>query len=292
MKKALLVLLVSFTIANFSNNKAINMDKDNEIEHNAKRNYNYLYYNNSDNYTVKNQDDIRMSIYNGLNEGKSTITLYCAYDNNDDCLNDFYKVYKNKSLMSSINNYVSPYNKYASTRYHININNGEVKISLDIDKKYTQEEIDEIDETVDNYLNQLSLDDMSDVEKIKWAHDFIINKNTYDEEALKVGTGDAYSAYGAIIGNKAICRGYAEAMAIFLDKFNIPNIMISSGTHVWNLVNVDGKWLHLDTTWDDPILTSGKETKRYDYYLISTEQLNYLDNSYNHSFNSNYYKEA
>ncbi len=297
------MLLVSLSIINFGNietNKiytlANNIDNNypinNEIVDSTKRNYNYINYKNNTNYNIKNKDDIKNAIYNGLNDGKNTITLYCKYRDNDECLNDFYSIYKNKSLMSSINNYVNPYNMYSSIRYRININNGHIKINLDITKKYTEEEIKEINKTIDNYLNNLNINEMTDSEKIKWAHDFIVDRNKYDEEAIQIGSGSAYNAYGAIVNNKAICRGYAEAMAIILDKLNIPNIMISSGIHIWNLVNLDGSWLHLDTTWDDPIYTSGKEAKIYDYYLITTEELAKLDNSNSHTFNSNYYIET
>lgn len=326
MKKGLLILLICFLISNYSwaaadrnsnkKNSLVNtyytvlsespkgyslenevkfsnnhINKNNsaqsKLNYNTKRDYDYLYYKNSNNYTIKNKDDIKNSIYNGLNSGKTTITLYCAYDDNDECLNDFYSIYNNKLLMASINNYVNPYNKYSSTAYKININNGNVKIEISIDKKYTEEQTKEIDKIIDSYLSQFNLNTMNDEEKIKLAHDFLVDKNRYYNSS-----NDAYSAYGAIVGNDAICQGYAEAMALFLDRFNIPNTMISNNIHIWNLVNVDGKWLHLDLTWDDPILTSGRQIKIYDYYLITSERLSKLDNSENHKYNSNYYLET
>ncbi len=288
MKKALLVILMSLTITNLGSYKAYNVDMLETIENSNKRNYNYLSYTNNNNYYVTNQDDFKNAIYNGLNSGSDDITLYCKYDNNDDCLNDFYTIYKNKPLLSSINNYVNPYNKYKSTRYRINISNDHVTITLEIDKKYTQKQIDEIDRMLDTYLNELDINEMTDIEKVKWAHDFIINRNKYAKDS----PNDTYSAYDAIINSKATCQGYTEAIAILLDKFNIPNIMISSNTHIWNLVKIDGKWLHLDTTWDDPIYSSGKEETLYDYYLVSSEQLANLDNSNSHKFNATYYLET
>ena len=326
MKKLLIILLASFSVDVYSyidqgviksnvNNYAINYElneesnnKDsdytnqitkinngNEIDYNLytktnyTRNYNYFYYNNSDNYNIKSKDDIKKAIYNGLNEGKTTITLYCAYDN---CLDDFYSIYKNRSLMKSINNYVSPYNKFASIKYRININNGKTTIYLENEKYYTNQQIDEINNYLDRYLSKLKLDEMNDKKIIKWGHDFIINKDKYDLDAVKSGSKDAFSAYGAIVGNKAICKGYAEAMAIILDRFNIPNIMISSDDHVWNLVYVDDKWLHLDLTWDDPVVSTGENIKIYDYYLVTSNNLAKLDNSGSHTYNPEYYLET
>ena len=29
--------------------------------------------------------------------------------------------------------------------------------------------------------------------------------------------------------------------------------------HAWNLVELDGKWYHLDATWDDPMPDQGED---------------------------------
>ena len=190
--------------------------------------------------------------------------------------------------MISINNYVSPYNMYSSIRYRISINNDSVVITLDINKKYTEEQIIEIEREIDNYFNMFDFSYMSDLEKIKFAHDYIVNKDKYVEDAAS----SAYSAYGAIVDDEAVCRGYAEAMAILLDRFDIPNLLISSGVHIWNLVYLDGQWLHLDVCWDDPIYSSGEDVIIYDYFLITSDELYNLDNSIIHKYNSDFYLES
>ena len=90
-----------------------------------------------------------------------------------------------------------------------------------------------------------------------------------------------------MVEGHAICSGYADAMAIFLDKLNIPNIKVSSGNHVWNLVFIDNKWLHIDLTWDDV------EIDRYknNYFLITTEKLMQQDTA-EHNFDKTFFKEA
>ena len=53
---------------------------------------------------------------------------------------------------------------------------------------------------------------------------------------------------------KAICSGYAGMANIFLTLLDIPNCYMSStktDNHIWNYVYVDGKWKHLDVTWND-----------------------------------------
>lgn len=42
--------------------------------------------------------------------------------------------------------------------------------------------------------------------------------------------------------------------------------------HAWNLVNIENKWYHLDTTFDDPVPDkAGRVT--YSYFNMSDEQL-------------------
>jgi transglutaminase/protease-like cytokinesis protein 3 len=72
----------------------------------------------------------------------------------------------------------------------------------------------------------------------------------------------------------------------------ISNYKVSNDKHVWNSVYIDGKWLHLDLTWDDPINSNGRNSLIYNYFLISTEKLieqdKYKDTSA-HVFNQEIY---
>ena len=78
-------------------------------------------------------------------------------------------------------------------------------------------------------------------------------------------------------------------MAIFLDKLNVINYKISNDQHIWNLVYLDGEWLHLDLTWDDPI--SENNVTRDNYFLITTKTLEALDDG-NHYYNKSIFSEA
>ena len=78
-------------------------------------------------------------------------------------------------------------------------------------------------------------------------------------------------------------------MAIFLDKLGIINYKISNKDHIWNLAFVDGKWLHIDLTWDDPV--SETNINRDNYFLITTNQLKALNDD-SHDFNKHIFQEA
>ena len=94
-----------------------------------------------------------------------------------------------------------------------------------------------------------------------------------------------------ITQGKAICGGYSDLMAIYLNRLGIKNYKISSNTHIWNFVYLNGKWYHLDATWDDPVASDGKSHLLHNFFMISTKELHNLDGK-EHSFDLNIYKEA
>ena len=73
-------------------------------------------------------------------------------------------------------------------------------------------------------------------------------------------------------------------MMLFLEIFNIPNYKISTENHIWNYVNVDNEWLHLDLTWDDPITEDNKGILDDSYFLINDAQLKSIEKE-EHNFN-------
>ena len=62
---------------------------------------------------------------------------------------------------------------------------------------------------------------------------------------------------------------------------------LGTGGHAWNLVNVDGKLYHIDTTWDDPVSSDGRDLLRYKYFLIDDQTM-----SLNHIWERKNYPEA
>ncbi len=129
---------------------------------------------------------------------------------------------------------------------------------------------------------------MTDYEKVKAIHDYIVVETEYDIENLNRDTiPDAdYTAKGVLENHIGVCRGYAEAFKLLMDELEIP-CDIESGyadgiSHAWNNVKIDGEWYQIDVTYDDPLsndnASGDKANLRYDYFLITNEQL-YLDHT-------------
>ena len=124
------------------------------------------------------------------------------------------------------------------------------------DKDECDRKTNELNTAVSEFLKTVP-DNSSEYEKELLAHDYICDKCTYvynDGEALKG------SSYDAVINGEAVCEGYARAAKLLLDKLSVINYLIcgdatnSDGkteSHMWNIVNIEGKNYHLDLTWDD-----------------------------------------
>ena len=269
------------------------------IENVLEIDYDYIFFTNEYDNQLTSQDDIKNTIYNVLNQGLSSVTLYCsndAYSTSTACFNDFTAVFQNNDIMKSISDYVHPYNSYSNIRTSRTTSGSTWKITMSIYYKYSDEDQTAIDNMLDSIIVNNNIGSMSEANKIKTFHDYIVNNTVYDMDAAEDPTNAAYaasfSAYGLLINGLAVCQGYADAMAIFLDRYQIPNIRVSSTSHTWNLIYTNGSWQHLDATWDDPVTSNGSNIISWAYYLVTTTQLQNLDPSGTHTFVTGNYLEA
>ena len=201
-------------------------------------------------------------------------------------LNEISKISKDTTLLSNINNYVHPYNSYSKISI-ANSNTGEITIK--VTKMYNNDDIEKINKGVDEIITSELNNEMTIEDKILKIHDYIINNTRYD---IKKTNDASYSALGPLFNGTAVCSGYADLMAIFLTKFNIQNFKIASDTHVWNAALINGEWLNIDLTWDDPVTVGVPELDllEHSFFLISTKELLNF-NTGEHLFDQNIYKE-
>ena len=243
--------------------------------------YDYNYVKNIDTPNVENYQEVLNMFYTILNSGDNSYSFNCNYTN---CINDVEKLtYQNKDI-SIINNFVHPFNSFDSINIDIT-NSG--KVTIKVKKAYSDEEIVFVKTYIDNFISVNITNNMSNYDKIKIFHDHIINSTIYDKD----GDNDLYTAYNLITTGKSICGGYSDIMSIYLNTLGIQNYKITSENHVWNLVNLDGTWYHLDMTWDDPVASDGKQYLLHNFLLISTNELHRLD-KVEHNFDTNIYVEA
>jgi hypothetical protein len=283
----LLMLIVYFVYINLDDItkdlKALIISKNDLVikEPNSyKVDYTFENFNYKVSYVPYNKEELIDIYFNVLNNGYNEFTFYCPKEYKN-CTKDVESIGNDSKLMSNINNYVHPYNSFKTIKTKVSSNN---EITLEIQKKYSEEKINKINELVNNVISELDLNNIDDLTKIERIHNYILNHTVYDKNTNNF---DINSAYGSLIEGHAVCSGYADAFSIFMNIYKIPNIRVSSENHLWNLVYINGKWLHIDLTWDD------SENNKYDnnYFLITKEKLFSLDTK-EHNFDESFFIEA
>ncbi len=129
-------------------------------------------------------------------------------------------------------------------------------------------------------VKSLAFDKCSDEKKVKKIHDYICEKVSYSDN----GSSNCHSAYSALEEGYTVCQGYATLFYAMAVQAGL-NVRCVEGygksqLHLWNIVEVDGRWYNLDVTWDDSI-----NGTRYDYYLQS-------DSDFLYHTRSSEYKQA
>ncbi len=231
----------------------------------------YSFVKRSKDYIPYSKQDIKDIFYSILNSGYDTFTFYCPSEYTE-CLDDIAALSEDKDALTNINNFVNPFNSFNNIKV-IYSTSGEVNV--EISKLYTEDEIISIKNRMTEIKKEMFRDNMLNEDKILAVHDYIINHTRYDEKRqTNESTYKSNKAYGSLIEGYAVCGGYADAMALFLDELGIPNFKVSSSTHVWNAVFIHNKWLHLDLTWDDPVtINSDVQSLSHKFYLIDSNKL-------------------
>lgn len=90
---------------------------------------------------------------------------------------------------------------------------------------------------------------MTDFDRVLWLHDYLCIRYRYDNEM------NNFDAYTFLRDGKGVCQAYTLTYMALLQACGIQVDYATSDemNHIWNLVELDGVWYHVDVTWDDPI---------------------------------------
>lgn len=109
-------------------------------------------------------------------------------------------------------------------------------------------------------------------EKVKKAHDYVIDLITYNTENIEAAYG--HTITGGLLdkyNHRAVCECYAKLFCLICTANDVPCILVTGGSsrnadgsinanHMWNYVQMeDGLWYLVDPTWDD----SGTDSVKY-----------------------------
>ena len=113
--------------------------------------------------------------------------------------------------------------------------------------------------------------------KALYLHDRLVRRCSYGEpEGAKAG---AHTIAGALLDNTCVCEGYAMAFKHLADLAGLRCTIVagegihpdgSRGPHAWNLVKTEGRFSHIDVTFDSLL---ADRYCSHAYFCLSDDQI-------------------
>jgi hypothetical protein len=102
-----------------------------------------------------------------------------------------------------------------------------------------------------------SLEGLSDKEKVKAICWYVVDRITY--ETVYAGPNKVLVQDGEVPGS---CMAYSASFQFLCNRANIPCILLSSETHQWTMVYVDGQWWDVDATAEEATAPEDRDSAR------------------------------
>ena len=125
--------------------------------------------------------------------------------------------------------------------------------AIEISPVYTMSETEQeqtqrqIDQEVERMLAGAPADG-SDFDRALYVYETLINDVDY-----VLDSENNQNIISAFINHETICQGYAYATQYLLERLGIPCTTVTGDArgenHAWNLVQMDGEYYYIDTTW-------------------------------------------
>lgn len=176
-----------------------------------------------------------------------------------------------QSLKDAINEYIEnlestdPYLKSSIVNFKWQTEEEKNKKVANFNIEYIEnsEQEEEIKSKINDILEKNITESMSTTDKVRAIDSYIKNNVNVDDDL------NNSSIYSALVDGKTNSIGFSRLAYRMLREVNIESKMINGkvygNNHSWNLVNIDGTWLHLDITGDK--LFKGK------YFLITDDAI-------------------
>ncbi len=127
--------------------------------------------------------------------------------------------------------------------------------------------LDFVNNEIDKILATLPTG-LDNYETALYLHDYICLNFEYDYTYSK------RDVYTMLKDGSAVCQGYQLLYDELMTRVDIPvsSVYSESINHIWNQIQIDGEWYHVDATWDDPSDYSNNDIYAYadhENFLVS-----------------------
>ena len=142
------------------------------------------------------------------------------------------------------------------------------EVYLHLNYIYSKEEVRSLKEEMRKIAKGIA--GISNYSKALSIHDWFVRHIQYDHDGLRraIRSPGMFSAAGPITNRKAVCEGISK-LACYLMREKGVNATVVTGFvaggegHAWNLLEVDGRAVHTDITYDIGLSFPGQISRKY-----------------------------
>lgn len=155
--------------------------------------------------------------------------------------------------------------------FYLQIDTFDIRDSMYLDGNELKAAIDKRDGDIEKILEDCPVD-APVFEQVRYLNQKLTSINGYNSGYTSAATGYPWSCVSALAGSVGedgpVCEGYSKAFKVLCDRLGIGCVLVegdaksSAGAkaqpHMWNYVQVDGKWYAVDVTWNDPVVVGAE----------------------------------
>jgi len=145
---------------------------------------------------------------------------------------------------------------------------------IEVSYSMTKDKANDFYSKAEWYLSKIGAE-WDDFTKALVLHDLLVLNNYYQIEKGTEGQPDYVfsSNHTFMVDGWGRCENYAEVYAFLLARLGIKSEIVNSASmkHEWLMICLDGKYYHVDATWDDP---AGEiPYNKHQFFLLSENQI-------------------
>lgn len=173
-----------------------------------------------------------------------------------------------------------PIYTYIVKGYSLAANRDDILTSISIAYKEDETKLQEMNKAASEIISVIdsSPRELADYEKAFIVYNWLAGSCQYypgykPGDNIDTISDEYFTAYNALVNKTAVCTGFASGYAYIMDELlDIPCERISypAGEHVWDMVQIDGSWYHVDPTWGS---YNGDGDVIADYFMLTDTEL-------------------
>ena len=185
-------------------------------------------------------------------------------------------------------------------------------MKAELKPEITKEDVKNLDRFIKTWVAENITADMTEFQKVRKIFEFMTMEYAYsygdngedwyktgdNNKKARLGNYDIHTSFALVFKKAGVCSGYSRLFYRLAKEAGLEVRIILGKTaggstegHAWNMVQVDGKWYHIDVTWGRGKYYASPEVYiNWKYFLKGDDTMG--DDAHKHIWDKNEYPQA